>query len=194
MTKRKRKHSEESATSAPEHREKGRTLYIYVAVAVAVVIAVVWRLAFFDDSPKPLTRLTQFKHHGDLAFVATTGDTIKTIQIEIVDDMQMIQAGMMYRKEMSDNQGMLFIMPVEEIQTFWMKNTVISLDMIFAASDGEIETIRPRTTPQSLETVMSTAPAKYVVEVRAGFADEYGILKSQQIRWTRIDSADQAVP
>ena len=188
------KHSDKSAAPASERREKGRKLYIYIAVAIAIVIAVVWRVAFIDDSPKPLTRLTQFKHHGDLAFIATNGDTIKTIHIEIVDDMQMIQAGMMYRKEMSDNQGMLFVMPVEEIQTFWMKNTVMSLVMIFAASDGEIETIRPRTTPKSLETVMSTAPAKYVVEVRAGFAEKYGILKSQQIHWTRIDSAGQAVP
>lgn len=194
MTKRKRKQLGQPADSPLEHRDKKRKLYIYVAVVLVIVAAVVWRVAFVDDSPKPLTRLTQFKHHGDLAFVTSTGDTLKTIQIEVVDDMQMIQAGLMYRKELTDDQGMLFVMPREEIQTFWMKNTVISLDMIFATSTGVIQTIRHRTIPYSLESVNSTGPAKYVLEVRAGFAEEYGILETQLLLWTLLDSTGTASP
>ena len=190
MTNRKRKEPSATPNEPLVRREKGKRPFIYVAVAVvAIAVVVIWRMVGNDDSFKPLTNLTKFKHHGDLAFVNPAGDTVKTMQIEIVDDPEMIQAGLMYRKNLTDDQGMLFILQDEEIQTFWMKNTVISLDMIFAKSSGEIVTIRRRTTPYSLESVNSTAPAKVVLEVRAGFADEYGILDGQRLSWHRLDTA-----
>jgi uncharacterized membrane protein (UPF0127 family) len=195
MSKRKQNQSVSSPNPSLARRGKGRGPFIFAGIVVAIIVVFVgWQYIQKESGPKPLTRLTQFKHHGDLAFVSPAGDTVKTIQIEIVDDMNMIAAGLMYRKHLEDNQGMLFIMPNEEIQTFWMKNTPIPLDMIFATSDGEIATIHPRTTPYSLESVQSTVPTKYVLEVRGGFAEEYGILEGQRIEWTRLDSAGVTTP
>ena len=195
MSKRKNKRSPSSSDQPLARREKGRGPIIFAGIVVAIVVIFFgWQYIQTNSGPKPLTRLTQFKHEGDLAFVSPAGDTVKTIQLEIVDDMLDIQAGLMYRKHLEDNQGMLFVMPNEEIQTFWMKNTPISLDMIFATSGGEIATIHPRTTPYSLESVQSTVPTKYVLEVRGGFAEEYGILEGQRIEWSRLDSASAARP
>ena len=70
-----------------------------------------------------------------------------------------------------------------------MKNTVISLDMIFANSDGRIVTIHEETTPQLRDTsYFSTAPAKWVVEVRAGFAKDYDINIGDRLVWEWVDS------
>lgn len=195
MSKRKGKPAPTSPTDPLIKREKGRKPFIFAGIVVAIIVAAVaWQYIQGQGGPKPLTRLTQFKHQGDLSFLTAAGDTIKTIQIEIADDTPSIETGLMYRKHLPDDEGMLFIMPNEEIQTFWMKNTPIPLDMIFATSEGGIVTVRARTTPLSLESIQSTVPAKYVLEVRGGFAEQYGITEGDRIAWSRLDSTHVSTP
>jgi hypothetical protein len=74
----------------------------------------------------------------------------------------------------------------EEVRAFWMKNTVLSLDMIFVNARSEIVTIHKYTTPYSEETYMSTKPAKYVLEVNAGYADKQKISVGDRISWSRF--------
>jgi uncharacterized membrane protein (UPF0127 family) len=67
----------------------------------------------------------------------------------------------------------------------WMKSTPLPLDIVFVAPDSQVINIARRTTPFSEETIEPIAPRKFVVEVRAGFADRFGLTDSTRIRWTR---------
>lgn len=73
-----------------------------------------------NNHPEP-----QFKKEGDLTFVKKDGKEIKKIDIEVADNGPERQQGLMWRKSMSENQGMLFIFPEDADQAFWMKNTII---------------------------------------------------------------------
>ena len=83
--------------------------------------------------------------------------------------------GLMYRRDMAADAGMLFLFKRDRYLAFWMKNTYISLDMIFIKSDGTIVAIVPRTTPMSLDHISPDVPAAAVLEVNAGTVEANGI-------------------
>lgn len=91
--------------------------------------------------------------------------------------------GLMFRTELADDKGMLFPYPQAETLSFWMKNTVISLDIIFINEDGSIANIAQNTVPYSLDSVTSINPAIAVLEVRAGLTEELNIKAGDIIRW-----------
>lgn len=91
----------------------------------------------------------------------------------------------MFREKMEDGQGMLFIFPSEEPEGFYMKNTIIPLDIIFINSKKEIVKIYKNTTPFSEQDLPSLKPAVYVVEVNAGFTDKNNIKEGDFIDWRR---------
>jgi uncharacterized membrane protein (UPF0127 family) len=97
--------------------------------------------------------------------------SVNFAKIELADDNSTRQMGLMNRTELCEACAMLFVFEEEDIQSFWMKNTYLSLDMIFIDSDGLIVTVHTNTTPQSTTSYTSTQPAKYVLEVNAGFAN-----------------------
>ena len=84
---------------------------------------------------------------------------------------------------MEEMQGMLFIFPDERYQSFWMLNTLFSLDMIFINSKKEIVTIHKNTKPLSEQSYPSSEPAQYVLEVNAGFCDRYNIKQGDKVFW-----------
>jgi hypothetical protein len=84
---------------------------------------------------------------------------------------------------MEQMQGMLFIFPQQRYQSFWMLNTMFSLDILFINNDKEIVTIHKNTTPLSEESYPSSEPAIYVVEVNAGFCDKHGINLGDKVFW-----------
>ncbi|MFK8100941.1 MAG: DUF192 domain-containing protein [Saprospiraceae bacterium] len=123
-----------------------------------------------------------FKKEGQLTF--RVDDKIaQQIDIEIVDQPQEIQQGLMYRTKMAENQGMLFIFPQEEPRSFWMRNTFIPLDIIYVNSNKEIVSIQKYTTPKSDKSLPSEADAQYVIEVNAGFCDRYSIGKGTVVEF-----------
>lgn len=128
-----------------------------------------------------------FKKNGELTFLDSTGKSITKIDIEIAETDFDRQLGLMFRKEMGITQGMFFIFPVEEIQSFWMRNTNISLDMIFVNSEKKIVTIHKNTKPLSDQSYASTEPAKYVIETESGFTDKFNINVGDKILWNRIN-------
>ena len=90
---------------------------------------------------KPLTE-PQFKKEGELVFLdKATKNEIKKIDIEIAEKALERQQGLMYRTSMPDSVGMLFIFEREELQSFWMKDTYISLDILYVSGENEIQTI-----------------------------------------------------
>ena len=123
-----------------------------------------------------------FIKQGTLAFLsAQNNDTLSVIDIEIADNDQRRARGLMYRKSLPADAGMLFIFDVEEIQGFWMKNTYIPLDMLFVNADNEIITIHANTTPLKEWNYASIQPALYVVEVNAGYCYQKQITEGDKI-------------
>lgn len=125
----------------------------------------------------------KFEKDGELTFTSSKGDYITTIDIELADTQEKRVRGLMFREHLGENQGMLFVFPEETYQAFWMKNTVIPLDMIFVNKKKIIVNIHKNTTPYSEQTYPSSAPAIYVIEVNAGFTDKYGIKPGDKISW-----------
>ena len=81
----------------------------------------------------------------------------------------------MYREHMADDAGMLFLMPEERVQSFWMKNTFIPLDIIFIRADLTVAGIVENAEPQTLTSRTVGKPSKYVLEVNAGWSQRHGV-------------------
>ncbi|WP_106752318.1 DUF192 domain-containing protein [Pannonibacter carbonis] len=100
---------------------------------------------------------------------------------EVVSTEAQRAIGLMNRKELAADAGMLFVFEREGERHFWMQNTYVALDMIFIAADGKIVSIAPDTTPLSQKIISSGAPALYVLEVVAGTSARLGIEPGQSV-------------
>jgi uncharacterized membrane protein (UPF0127 family) len=123
------------------------------------------------------------KGEGELQFLRQDGSIAVSISIEIADTAEARIKGLMERWSLPELHGMLFIFDSPEIQRFWMHNTPLSLDMIFVDENRRILNMAESTTPMSKQTYGSRGPAKYVVEVRAGFSKRHGIEEGMSIQW-----------
>lgn len=118
----------------------------------------------------------KFRQDGQLWFLDESGrDTNLTIYIEVSKTDEEIQYGMMYRRHMDEDKGMLFFMKNERPQSFWMKNTYIPLDIIYINSDYKIVSIQKEAEPLSETSLPSYEPALYVLEVNGGFCDRHNV-------------------
>ena len=106
---------------------------------------------------------------------------VQVFSVEMAATEEEKTTGLMYRKELPDGKGMLFdFSPAQEI-SMWMKNTYISLDMIFIRPDGRILRIAENTEPFSTKIIPSRGLAKGVLEVIAGTAKKYGIQPGDRV-------------
>ncbi|MDE2878479.1 DUF192 domain-containing protein [Candidatus Palauibacter soopunensis] len=96
------------------------------------------------------------------------------IQVEVADDADERQRGLMYRESLEENQGMLFVYPEQRTLGFWMKNTLIPLDIAYIDREGRIVDIQ-QMEPQTTETHDSAAPAMYALEMNLGWFEANGI-------------------
>jgi len=110
-----------------------------------------------------------------------TRNGVQVFSVEIATTEQEKETGLMYRKELADGKGMLFDFSPEQEVSMWMKNTYISLDMIFIRADGTILRIAENTEPMSTRIIPSRGLAKGVLEVVAGTAKKYGIAPGDRI-------------
>lgn len=111
------------------------------------------------------------------------GKELIKINAEIADDKQEQANGLMFREKLNKNEGMLFVFENEEYQTFWMKNTLIPLDMIFIDENFEIVDIKNAVPCKEEPCALykSSKPAKYVLEVNSNFAEKNGINAGDKI-------------
>jgi uncharacterized protein len=139
-----------------------------------------------DEQPRQgVMTEPQFRQDGTLDFLRPDGSVISTIAIEIADTEQARQQGLMHRRSMPERSGMLFLFDQADTLSFWMRNTPLPLDIIFVAPDSQVVSIARRTRPFSEDQIRAEGLARYVVEVRAGFADRVGIDENTSIRWRR---------
>jgi uncharacterized membrane protein (UPF0127 family) len=116
-------------------------------------------------------------------------DSISTYAtLEVADNQTERKKGLMNRTKLGKNRGMLFVFEEEAPRGFWMKNTLIPLDMIFLDKDKEVINIEtaypePNTSDSELKVYRSERPAKYVIEVNAGFAENNSIRPGTEVSW-----------
>ena len=120
-------------------------------------------------------------YSAKVSFLAINGDTISTIDAAVADDDESRSAGLMNVPSMPEDAGMVFIFENNQPRSFWMANTPLSLDIIFANSNFEIVRIHRNTQPYSARSIQSGRPAQYVVEVNAGYAVNHDIREGMSI-------------
>ncbi len=159
-------------------------------VAIAIVTTSVGiHVACKEDKSVAAKKLDiKFKKEGELKIVRASNDSIlKTIDIEIADNNYERETGLMYRNTMQKNQGMLFIFDNEQYLAFYMKNTIIPLDILYINANNTIVDIYKSTTPYSNEALPSKSIAKYVLELNAGLADEWQIEIGDSISYNVLE-------
>ena len=104
------------------------------------------------------------------------------IMVEIADEPAEHQRGLMFRESLEPNQGMLFVYSDERTLAFWMKNTLIPLDIAYADREGRIVDIQSME-PQTSETHPSAAPAMYALEMNQGWFEANGIQRGALIEF-----------
>ena len=114
-----------------------------------------------------------------LEIVTKNGVQVFSVEMATTDEEK--QTGLMYRKELADGKGMLFDFNPEQEVSMWMKNTYISLDMIFIRADGRILRIAENTETLSTKIIASHGLARAVLEVPAGTAQKYGIRPGDRV-------------
>ena len=105
------------------------------------------------------------------------------VAVEVMRTPRQIQRGLMYRAHLPPDQGMLFVFPRAGERRFWMKNTLVPLDMVFIGPDGKIGRIAANTVPMSLDPVPSIDPVSAVLEIAGGRAAELGIKDGDKVSW-----------
>jgi len=138
-------------------------------------------LAPAQTGAKPVIR-----SDGLVEILAPDGAVAATLAVEIAETPEARARGLMGRVLGDFMAGMLFIFETPQPQTFWMRNTPSSLDMMFIDAGGRVLNVAAHTTPLSDQLYSSAGPALYVVEAKAGFADRYGIRPGCSMRWKRL--------
>jgi uncharacterized membrane protein (UPF0127 family) len=121
--------------------------------------------------------------------IATAGGPQRfSVELALTPEQEM--QGLMYRPRMDADAGMLFDFGNSEIRTFWMRNTLIPLDMLFVAADGKIVDIHERAVPLSEDLIASSAPARAVLELNGGTVSRLGIKIGDTVRYKSFGTAN----
>lgn len=107
-----------------------------------------------------------------------------TFAIEVAQSPEELQEGLMYRDDLSENQGMLFVFPVSKKRRFWMKNTLISLDLLYLDENKIITAIYPSNQPKSLKSLRSRGKAKYALELLGGTCIKHNIQVGDSVNFS----------
>ena len=117
---------------------------------------------------------------AEIAVETAAGDR-HIFEVELALRRDQFGQGLMFRRQMAEDAGMLFILPRPQTLNMWMKNTYLPLDMLFLNNAGEIVKIAERTVPLSTDRIPSGRPVKGVLEVNAGTAERLGLAVGDRV-------------
>ena len=145
------------------------------------------RRALLAGLPSALMSLSRFSvaaelqqfPTSELTIVSTTGP--HRFKVEVAETPEQMTQGLMFRRSLAPDAGMLFDYKEPTAATMWMRNTLIPLDMVFIQSDGRIRRIEQNTKPGSLRPISSNGSVRAVLEMRAGTSKKYGIAPGDRI-------------
>lgn len=112
----------------------------------------------------------------------SSGETTHEFQVELADEPDERSQGLMFREELAADKGMLFTYPAVQPTAVWMKNTMISLDLLFLADDGKVLAIAKNAVPYSLREIDPGFNVKGFLEVQGGLTDKLGIKTGDVVR------------
>ena len=139
-----------------------------------IVIALMPVLAACDPTPQVTIVSADQAVHG-------------VVKVEIAATPDTRELGLMYRNHLDDNAGMLFIFPAPNTAQFWMKNTVLPLDMLFADSNRKVLGIVANAQPYSEALLGGFSGTLYVLEVNAGYAAKHHVVLGDQLNFSGFD-------
>jgi uncharacterized protein len=159
-------------------------------VFLILICALVFGYFYFMKRPTAQSDVENekiiFQKQGELTFLTVKDQVISQLDIEIAATEYTREKGLMARTQMEENQGMLFIFDYPKIQSFWMKNTILPLDLIFVDESDRIVHINHDAIPFSESLISSEKPSQYVVEVNAGYCRKNQIVVGGKIRWKKL--------
>jgi uncharacterized membrane protein (UPF0127 family) len=117
-----------------------------------------------------------------LTITSAGGEHRFTVEVASTTEQQAM--GLMYRNRLAPDRGMIFPLDPPRDASFWMRNTLIPLDMIFVRTDGTIANIAENTVPYSEEAVRSDGPVAAVLEIAGGRSAELGIKAGDKVEWS----------
>ncbi len=115
-----------------------------------------------------------------------------TVGVEVVSTPAAIQRGLMYREYLAPDAGMLFLMPDEDVQRFWMRNTLIPLDMLFINKELEVVGVVAQAEPRTETSRHVDRPSSYVLEVNGGWAAAHGVGAGARARFDGVPARSPA--
>ncbi len=152
-----------------------------IIIVILVVAAIVTSYFLFF---KKGSNESKWVKEGEVTFLSKDDRRrLAKIEVEVAKDTTKRQQGLMYRSYMDEDKGMIFIFEREDMQAFWMKNTILPLDILFIDSKGAINAIHKSTTPYSEKSLPSKLKSQFVVEVNAGYCDRHGIKEGDLIEY-----------
>ena len=119
-----------------------------------------------------------------------TASGSKAFTVEVAADAASQQRGLMYRRDLPPDAGMLFDFHQNVLATFWMKDTPLPLDMVFIKSDGTVASIAQNAVPYSTHTIPSPEPVRAVLEINGGRAHDLGIRPGDKVRAPIFDDVE----
>jgi len=111
------------------------------------------------------------------------GEKPVSLQVELAKTTEELKKGLMHRKTLEPGTGMLFIFPDESKHYFWMKDTLIPLDMIFMNSEKKIVGVVKDAVPGSVKLLGVDVPSRYVLEVNSGESEQFGLKAGMRANW-----------
>lgn len=164
------------------------SVYTVILIIIVSLIAILAFLLLFrepgparklpaaKESPEAEVKEPVFRRDGELRFIGQKNrKVIFKAAIEVALTPVAQEQGLMNRRSLPDSAGMLFVFNISEPLSFWMRNTIIPLDIIYADSVKQIVKIISNAKPFSEDQLLSEKPAMYVVEMNAGFARKHGL-------------------
>jgi len=114
--------------------------------------------------------------------------------LEVADTEERRQRGLMFRKELPEDGGMIFIYDPPQVAAMWMKNTLIPLDMVFVDAGSRIAHVASRTTPHSLEPISAGVPVAAVIELNGGTCDRLGMGVGDRVHYELTATSASSAP
>lgn len=113
---------------------------------------------------------------------------VHRVEVEVAATRDARTRGLMWRTELAAGKGMLFLFAEEEVQSFWMRNTLIPLDMIFITTGMKVAGIAERAEPRTLTARSVGVPSQYVLEVPGGWSQSVGVTKGSTVEFEGVSS------
>jgi hypothetical protein len=137
--------------------------------------------AYYLINLSPAKQILNDNTRTDVTFINSSRE-VHTFNVEVAMTEKSRETGLMNRNRLANDSGMLFVFPKSDYLSFWMKNTQVSLDIIFLDDQQQIVKIYKQTTPlQEFPSYDSQIPAKYAIELSGGSSDKYGLMVGDSV-------------